>query len=162
MSEYENCVEIIDAEMRVLSAIVGVQGDLRGAVVNKKWADFEGFQDSLKAAGDKLTELEAERARLFPAEHEPGNNGSTAFYTFILRFSSEERDFLSGLYRQLKLLSAKVRYENDALNQYLGETCAVVSLFLEAAFPDRRGKLYSRHGTTRSADMRSMVLDRRF
>ena len=32
--------------------------------------------------------------------------------------------------------------------------------FLEAAFPDRRGKLYSRRGTAVPAEMRSLVLDR--
>jgi hypothetical protein len=50
--------------------------------------------------------------------------------------------------------------ENDALTHYLDGARAVVADFLEAAFPDRHGKIYSRQGTRIHADMRSMVLNR--
>jgi hypothetical protein len=48
------------------------------------------------------------------------------------------------------------------LAHYLRQAHALVSDFLDAAFPDRKGRFYTRQGTPRAADMRSMVLDRQF
>jgi hypothetical protein len=69
---------------------------------------------------------------------------------------------LTGIYRQLKMLSAKIRYENEALEEFIGEQSARVMVFLEAMFPDRQGSFYSREGKTRKPEFRSVVLNRQF
>jgi hypothetical protein len=43
---------------------------------------------------------------------------------------------------------------------YLNEARLLVAGFLDAAFPDRKGKIYSRRGVQVQADMRSMVLNK--
>ena len=55
----------------------------------------------------------------------------------------------------------KIRLTNDTLLRYLNEARATAAAFLEAAFPDLKGRLYSRRGTQVPADMRSMVLNQR-
>ncbi|MDR2246268.1 MAG: hypothetical protein LBE17_06305, partial [Treponema sp.] len=78
------------------------------------------------------------------------------------RLPAEERKLLTGLYRNLKLAVFRVGIENTALMNYLNGIRGIVSDFIAAAFPDRKGKLYTRRGGQVHADMRSMVLDRQF
>ena len=87
------------------------------------------------------------------------NHEGLGFYAFAARLPEQERRELSELYRRIKMRTLGVRFANDSLTDYLDETQAVVSGFLEAVFPDRRGKIYSRKGTQVSPDMRSMVLN---
>jgi hypothetical protein len=66
---------------------------------------------------------------------------------------------LSGLYRSIKTRTLELRLANEALAKYLGEMQAVVSDFLEAVFPDRKGRLYTRQGTQIPPDMLGMALN---
>ncbi|MDR1212333.1 MAG: hypothetical protein LBK40_08905, partial [Spirochaetaceae bacterium] len=63
-------------------------------------------------------------------------------------------------FRQVKLLILRIRMANESLLRYIEEAKTTVADFLDAAFPDRRGRFYTCRGKTVASDMRSMVLDR--
>jgi hypothetical protein len=56
----------------------------------------------------------------------------------------------------------QIKLSNDTLMEYLKETRNMVSVVLENAYPERRGKLYTRSGANAETDMKSVVLNRRF
>ncbi|GHV77982.1 hypothetical protein AGMMS49942_28030 [Spirochaetia bacterium] len=158
---YDECAHILKQELQMLEQIQVLQDQVKNAVRNRQWIDFEGHLGSLAAIGDEFEALDHERERIFTsfARKMGFNHQGVGFYAFAARLPETERRELSDLYRRIKMRTLGVRFTNDSLTDYLDETQAVVSGFLEAVFPDRKGKIYSRRGTQVAPDMRSMVLN---
>ncbi|MDR0635904.1 MAG: hypothetical protein LBF87_02365 [Treponema sp.] len=83
-------------------------------------------------------------------------------YAFASRLPETERRQFTDLYRGLRLRAMKLRAASDSLLLYLNEAKTTVDGFIDAAFPERKSKLYSRRGMQIAADMRCMVLNRIF
>jgi hypothetical protein len=161
--EYETCILILKQEIILMEKITSLQILVRNAVVNREWVDFETFLNSLGEVSNDFESLEFERERIFSVF--AGRTGSkdepAGFYSLASQLPNQERRELTELYRRLKLESIRIRLANDSLMVYLTEARTTVAGFLEAAFPDRKGRLYSRRGTQIPSDMRSMVLNQR-
>jgi hypothetical protein len=159
--DYDECAHVLKQELLMLEQIQALQTQVKNAVRNREWTDFQGHLGSLAAIGDAFEALDHERVQIFTAfaRRMGFNHEGVGFYTFAARLPEQERRELSELYRRIKMRTLGVRFANDSLTDYLDETQAVVSGFLEAVFPDRKGKIYSRQGTQVSPDMRSMVLN---
>jgi hypothetical protein len=171
-SVYTECAAVLNREAGLLKKIAALQELVRAAVINREWTDFEAHLAAIGRIGGEFEVLDQERRRIFalfsreggasPA-YQAGDSGDRGdFYALVSRFPREEGRELTALYRQLKLETLKIRLENEALMRYLSEGRAVVAGFLEAVFPDRKGRLYSRRGKQVQADMRSIVLNRHF
>jgi hypothetical protein len=78
----------------------------------------------------------------------------------MVRLPEEERRELSGLYRTLKMETIKTRAMNEAFLNYLSEAKTMAAAYLEAVFPARGGKLYTRKGGEASKDLKSIVFNR--
>lgn len=83
-------------------------------------------------------------------------------YAFASRLPETERKQFTDLYRGLRLRAMKLRAASDSLLLYLNEAKTTVDGFVNAAFPERKSKLYSRRGTQIATDIRCMVLNRVF
>ncbi|MDR2149314.1 MAG: hypothetical protein LBO67_00520 [Spirochaetaceae bacterium] len=152
--DYNQCSQILIAEIALLDKIIAVQQTLREAVIKREWTDFEEQRVILEEAQQHFENLEEERIASFE-----GQSNWTQFYTAVARLPDTERIHLTELYRSLKLKIYKVRSVNDSLMLYLNEAKSTVAAFVDAAFPDRRGRLYGRTGAHVAADMRSLVVD---
>jgi hypothetical protein len=161
---YNQCIAVLNQEIELIDRILESQIMVRRAVLERSWTDFEDRIGSLQKTGAEFEELDKERAKYFvQLASETGENADgTDFYALIAKMPDLERKILTGLYRKLKFKTFKIQIENDNFIRYLEEIRVIVSGFLEAAFPDRKGKLYSRNGAPLHADMRSMVLNRQF
>jgi hypothetical protein len=159
---YTECVLILEQEIELLEKISVLQVQVQNAIINRDWTDFEGLFGSLAAIGDKFESLDLKRVEIFArfASEVGLKNTGAGFYSYVARLPEAERQELSELYRCIKMRTVKVRLANDAITDYLSETQAVVSGFLEAVFPDRRGRIYSRQGTQVAPDMRGVALNR--
>ncbi|GHT97347.1 hypothetical protein FACS1894142_1690 [Spirochaetia bacterium] len=160
---FAECRGILSREVELLGKITAMQVLIRKAVLEREWMDFESLIDSVGLIGDEFALLDAERVRMFAVLSQeigpiPENTG---FYTLVSRLPEDERRELTSLFRTLKAETLKTRVENESLTGYLNELHIVVAGFLEAAFPDRKGRIYSRRGTQVPSDMRSMVLNQR-
>jgi glycyl-tRNA synthetase beta subunit len=155
---------LLEGETAILRKIASLQDAVRAAVMNRDWTDFETLLASLQEYCDQFETLEAERVRFFSVSQKTssGNDEKTGFYTITARFPEAERSALSAAYRTLKLETLRMRLTNNSLLEYLNEAKNAVDSFFEAVFPDRKGRLYSRHGVRKPADMRSMVLNHSF
>jgi hypothetical protein len=129
--------------------------------VNREWADFEGYLQSLSSIGGEFEALDIKREQLFSAFalQRGFKNESAGFYSFVARLPEPERKELTEIYRTLKMKTLEAQFANDSLTDYLNEARTLVSGFLEAVYPQRKGRLYSRQGVQVAPDMRSMVLN---
>jgi hypothetical protein len=164
---YEACSQVLGRETELLGGIEAAQKQVWDAVINREWTDFEGLLAMMDRIGIELGELEEERKRVIcelagglSKNGWEGENGS--FYRLISGLPEAERKELTGCYRELKMAGIRVRIANDNLLSYIAEVKATMTGFIEAAFPDRKGKVYTRNGAVAPADMRSMVLNRSF
>ncbi|QQO07521.1 hypothetical protein [Breznakiella homolactica] len=160
--DFDNCMLILSQEVTVLENLSACQDLVRKAVMNREWVDFDGKISSLNDLSDQFEALEFERTRLFARYSQAGDGiaEEEGFYAMALRLPLGQRHAMTSLYRQLKMYILRIRLANDSLMHYINEAKLTVSEFLEAAFPDRKGRLYSRRGTQIPSDMRSMVLNR--
>ena len=161
--DYTAYVAILLREIELLERITPVQAMLREAVLNREWADFERLTETIAGIGAGFEQLEAERAELF--ENLTGSAGggeSRRFYAAAARFPVEEREEFTGLYRRLKMEALRIKLANDTLMNYIKETRSAISGILENAYPERKGKIYSRTGMEREADMKSVLLNHSF
>jgi hypothetical protein len=161
---YKKCVLILGREIKILKKISALQDLIWGAVASRKWTDFEAHNQTVNALGREFEALEAEREGFFSEIGVAGGqeDEKKRFYRMISFFSPDLRNELTALYRTLKLETMKVRTSNEMLLSYLADAKTVMAGFLEAIFPDRAGRLYTSQGTQIAADMRSMVVNRRF
>jgi hypothetical protein len=142
---------ILKRENDLLDIILETQENARNAVLSRTWTDFESQQKMLETIADQFRSLEHERETLFPEQ----NN----FYRAIATIDSKERTQLSELYRDIKFKTMRIKFNGESLLRYLEEAQKTVHMFVEAAFPDRRGTMYGKKGTQISADMRSLIVD---
>lgn len=160
----EECVYILRQETALLERLAAAQEVVRNAVFAREWTDLESMLARLDGYGREFEALERERSRIFAEILSAwgSERDTVGFYTLVTRLPEDRRREITDLYRRLKLDTLKVRLANDALTHYLTDARATVASFLEAAFPDRKGKMYSRRGTQVHSEMRSIVLDRSF
>ena len=145
-------------EIELLDKIPPLQAMIRDAVVKREWTDYELLMQSLGEIGSQFEVLETEREAIFKTlkmEDEP-----ELFYAWAAKLPKGEQEEISGLYRKLKMITLQIRIANDTLMEYLREAKTTVSGLLERAYPDRRGKMYSREGVEREADMRSVMVNK--
>ncbi|MDR1909605.1 MAG: flagellar protein FlgN [Spirochaetaceae bacterium] len=150
---------VLEGELALVERIREAQEQVRAAVRRRDWADFEALLDRMRGLGADFEALDREReavcARLAGEGRPEGD-----FYALLSRLEGEDRAVLAALYRELKFRVRKVRLGNDSLAHYLTEAQALVKGCLDAAFPEHRGKVYTRQGLARPVDMRSLVLNR--
>ena len=145
-------------EIELLEKIPPLQTMIRDAVVKREWTDYEILMQSIGEIGTQFEVLEVEREAIFKTL-EMGEEPES-FYAWVVRLPKEEQEEISGLYRKLKMITLQIRIANDTLMEYLREAKSAVSGLLERAYPDRRGKMYSREGAEREADMRSVMVNK--
>jgi hypothetical protein len=147
-------------EIELLEKIPPLQSRIRDAVINREWADYELLMESLGTLGSQFELLDGERVVLF--KDLAGGDEPETFYAYTAKLPGQDRKELGELYRKLKMITLQIKIANDSLMEYLREVKTAIAGVLENAYPDRRGKMYSRQGTEREADMRSVVVNRSF
>ncbi|MDR0722264.1 MAG: flagellar export chaperone FlgN [Treponema sp.] len=165
--EDDRNVRILHLQNQVLEKIAAIQESVRNAVINREWTDFESLLKTMNQYGDQFQILEAERAALVSrflegsgspspkAHHDTKSN----FYSVVSRLPEQDRNSLTEMYRNLKLRVLKIRMANESLVAYLDEAKTMVNSFLEAAYPERKTRFYSRWGTKVAMDARSMMVN---
>jgi hypothetical protein len=161
--DYTRCVKVMKEEVELLKKIASVQDSVRKAVLDKEWADFDWKIAEVNMLGEEFARLDAERDALFAglAERLETKNGEPpAFYALAALLPPAQQRELWGLYRAMKMETLKMRVFNESFVNYLHESRTMAAAYLEAIFPARGGKLYTRKGSRINGDLKSMVLNR--
>jgi hypothetical protein len=159
---YEACSQVLGRETELLCGIEEAQKQVWDAIIKRQWTDFEALMSMMDRIAMELTGLEEERGQIVHSLQQGDDDENVRFYRLLSALPEIERKELTGRYRELKMASLRVRIANDNLLIYIAEVKATMAGFIEAAFPDRKGRVYSRSGAVVPADMRSMVLNRSF
>jgi len=158
---FEKCREILLKECELVRRISSLQNLVYEAVLNRDWNGFEANFSKLGEIGEEFTELEQQRERVF-AGILPGSDASVRFYSLTAGLPPEQRNELTEIYRNLKMETLKVKIMGETIMNFVIGAKATVAGFLEVAFPDRKGNIYTQYGMPVSHDMRCMVLNRSF
>jgi hypothetical protein len=168
---FEQCRDILIRECELVQKAASIQKEIEEAVTKREWIDFENHFEAMNAMGSGFVALEKEREGLF-AEFEAAagreenaphlDDDKGRFYALAAGLPAQQRDELTALYRSLKLEALRLRMAGESLLAYLASAKATLEGFIELAFPDRGGRMYSHRGIKVTHDMRSMVLNRRF
>ncbi|MDR0550777.1 MAG: hypothetical protein LBG72_02030 [Spirochaetaceae bacterium] len=157
---YEALLSSLHDELEALCGVSAILEQVNSALRDKRWEDYDRFMSAISAIGAKIERIENERGVLMRCKD--NENGELRFYTFIADFEYAERCALGDVYRDMKKQVARIRSANNAVHDYLTAQMSLVTGIMEAAFPERRGKIYGRCGKPRNSDMRSMILNRAF
>jgi len=167
---YEKCRDILLQEFELIQNAVIVQEQIRLAVTDREWTVFEDHLSTMNSIECKLETLEFEREQLFTVfktlVHQQGFSENLdakgRFFALVSALPETQRNDLTSIYRSLKLEAIKLKIANEALMTYLNGIKSTLKEFIDLAFPQRAGKMYTKEGTHFSNDMRSMVLNRSF
>jgi len=167
---YEKCRDILLQEFELIQSAVILQEKIRLAVTERQWTAFEENLNDMNAVENKLENLEKERQELFfvfkTISRQQGftddldENGR--FYALVEFLPESQRNDLTSIYRSLKIESTKLKMANDTLLSHINIIKSTLRDFIDLAFTERGGKMYTKNGTHHSHDMRSMVLNQSF
>jgi hypothetical protein len=161
--EFRACTAILLKEIELLGKIPPLQVLIRDALINREWTDYEFLMEAIGKIGVQFEDLETERIVLFSKfTEEITGSEKYRFYALASRLPDDKRNELTALYRRLKIETLQIKLTNDTLMEYLREAKSAINGLLETAYPDRKGRIYSRDGISREAEMKSVVLNRHF
>jgi len=167
---YEKCREILLNEFELIQNAAAIQEKIRSAVTDRQWTVFEQNLCAMNTIEIKLEELENEREKLFAVfktiihqqNFSDNLDDKGKFYVLVSHLPPEQRNDLTSIYRSLKTESLKIKMANENLLSYLNGLRTTLREFVDLAFIERGGKMYTKEGTHFSHDMRSMVLNQSF
>ena len=82
-----------------------------------------------------------------------------SFYHLVVNFPEDERDLFAELFRSLKLAAFKIQGVTGGIDSYVSNVSDSMHQILNELFPARKGKLYSKAGSPKEAEMNPMVLN---
>jgi hypothetical protein len=159
---YERCLGVLNQEIDLLKKISRVQDSVKQAVLEREWADFDWKIAEINQFGQEFGELDTERTGLFTAlaaEKAAYLGPLPPFYALAAKLPENERRELFGLYRTLKMETLKMRALNEGFLRYLYEAKTMAAAYMDAVFPARGGKVYTRKGGEAAREFKSMVLN---
>ena len=163
---FEQCVLVFKREIALLQKISMILNSVHNAVMNREWTDFDWKMAEIGQLSEEFSGLEAERVEIFTALREKFNSGNRpendgSFYSLASNLPPDKCRELSGLYRDLKMETIKLKARNETFTGYLNEIKTITAAWLEAIFPVQGGKLYTGKGRQAAAGQHSMVLNHR-
>jgi hypothetical protein len=166
--DYKSCVSVFSKEIALLKKIFDIEESVHQAVMARAWTDFEWKIAEINQLGEDFNLLEAQRVEILSSlkdknavSAEIESESESSFYALIAaKLSPKECREISGLYRELKMETLKVKILNDTFMSYIDELRTMTAAWLEAVFPVQGGKLYTRKGLQATRDLCSVMLNR--
>ena len=166
--DFNNCVSILKQEISLLQKISVVQDSVHQAVMAREWTDFDWKIAEINQLGEEFALLDNDRAAIFSALKEnflsPGQSGNEtdfSFHSLAAKLPQDEGRELSGLFRELKMATLKLKAQSETFTGYLNEIKTITAAWLDAIFPVQGGKLYTRKGRQAAGELQSMLLNHR-
>jgi hypothetical protein len=165
--DYDSCVSVFNKEIALLKKIFDVEESVHQAVMAREWTDFEWKIAEINLLGEDFKLMEEQRMEIFSQFQGKNDNNEendldseSSFYALAAaKLSPKECHEISGLYRELKMETLKVKALNETFMSYIDELRTMTAAWLEAVFPVQGGKLYTRKGRQAARDLRSVMLN---
>ena len=157
---FDQCASVLTRQIELLREISAAQDNVKKAVINREWVNFDEKTEELNRLGENFAQIEDERASFFSSMNM--NMEEKSFYASISGLPLEQRSEISRLYRDLKTETLKMRSLNETFLAYINEAKSLAAAYIEAVCPARGGKLYTRKGQRVSQDLSSIVINNSF
>ncbi len=150
----------VGEQIRALDAFVEDQRAVAGAVRARDWPALEKALERAGASAERVSSAEALRVAAWEGlVYDLGLPVDSSVFRASLALPLEFRSTLNEAYRTLRISAMRARIENDALSGFVGSAASTLREAMEAAFPERKGRIYGRTGLPRHAGSGAMILD---
>jgi len=135
---------VLDKEENLLQEFSNKQVLLRKAVVEKSWEDLLKVMSEINILSDTFETLEEKRMML------------------VNHMQTSEIDSFHDQLSKLRRMLVKCKIENKALGDYVSITRQFMDNVIEKAVPAAGTKTYSRNGTMRKPQPKSVIVNQMF
>lgn len=157
----DTLMEIMAEEIELIHQYCRMEQQLKEHLFDKNWKNLEKAIEDTDPITSRINELETKRDSLFTEiKKDLGEPETCNFYQVIVHLPQEARDRLGDLYRELKFAVFKLQGITSNIDTYICSMKETMNHFLEGIFPHRKGKLYTKNGTTSHIEADPMIISR--
>ncbi len=149
----------MSAEIACFEAYIAAQRAFSAAVQARDWVALQsaiGIQDEL--ARD-VASKESERAEAFERLRAQTGCEAGGIYRVALLVAEPERSELTDLYRRLKLVAMRAKFENASAGDYAAGNRELLRAVLEELFPEKKHRMYGKTGRALQPDLDALLLN---
>ena len=133
---------------------------LRGVLKSGDWERLSELMEGMNRIADWIDSSEIKRQELYAIFcGRSRDEDEIPFYQAIAELPEDTRTECAELYRSLKFATVKIRGLTWSLDSHIRSVSETMHTVLNELFPYRKGRLYSRHGTAKTADTEPLVVN---
>lgn len=137
------------------------QEELRTQIRRKSWEDVRRILERIELLATEVNRIEDRRHHHYTELSKCYHlSEEDSFYKFASRVPGEFKGAMIRHFRIIKQLVAQIRSEAIALDVYIKSMGEVISRVLGEFYPHRRGRIYTRGGTSEEVTPNPVVLNR--
>ena len=157
----EELDQVMEQEIILLELFCKKEEEIKSFILRNEWAGLERVLKEFQPITEEIDLLEKVRNDLFIAlKVNLGEKSDAGFYQTIVHFSPVEREKSAELYRKLKRLVLKIQGITWSIDAHVRSVTGMMYKILNEHFPHRKGKIYSRRGSAKSAENCPMVVNK--
>ena len=153
-------VQIMKQEISLLEAFQAKEEELSEVLKRSDWGLLSELMDDMSRLADWIDTTEKSRHEVYAllcrhSDAEP----TIPFYQAIVDLPDELRAECAELYRSLKFAIVKIKGITLSIDSHVRSISETMHSVLNELFPYRKGKLYSRCGTAKTAETEPLVVN---
>ena len=156
----EELIQIMKQEISLLEDFRLREEELRGLLKRSDWTLLTELMENLDRIAGWVESTDNRRQSVYARLCEcSGAGGDLPFYQSIAMLPDDLRAECAELYRSLKFSIVKIQGLTWSLDSHIRSVSDTMYTVLNELFPYRKGKLYSRLGTAKTADTEPLVVN---
>ncbi len=153
-------MEIMKQEITLLEEFRAKEEILQETLKTSNWENLSELIEEMNRLADWIDSTEKKRNDLYAVFCGRNSTGEEIpFYQAISSLEEDLRSECAELYRSLKFATVKIRGLTWSLDSHIRSVSETMQAVLNELFPYRKGKLYSRRGTEKTADTEPLVVN---
>ena len=151
---------LLQREAKLFEKFGRREDELQRVIVGRDWDALDAIIPDLERLSFEIQATEKQRhAAVFEAKASCGKDPETPFVEYLHDLDDTERNTLATLYRALQVAVLRVKSLTGGIDSYVRGSIRTSNAVLGELFPEQKGTMYSRNGTSSPAKRTAMVLD---
>ncbi|MBN2509288.1 MAG: hypothetical protein JXB03_03385 [Spirochaetales bacterium] len=158
----KNLANLMQREVTLLEEFARIEKSIRSHIHESDWDGLNDDLSMIEPVTAQINETEEGRHKVFTSLcGSLGKEPWEGFYHIIVHLEPGQRDECARLYRVLKLSVLTIQGITFSIDAHVRAVSLTVGKALDQLFPHRKGKLYSKTGTSVAADAGPMLVNHR-
>ena len=156
----EELIRVMNQEISLLEEFRLREEELRDLLKRSDWGLLSELMEDLDRIADWVETTDGKRQEVYTrlCAHSEAD-ATIPFYQAIGILPDTLRSECAEIYRSLKFAIVKIQGVTWSLDSHVRSVSETMQTVLNELFPYRKGKLYSRSGTARTADTEPLVVN---